>query len=766
MPTFEVDIGKATYEVDAPDEATAWAWANASHAVSYAPKQAERGVGSELWRQGELALRAGLTGVAGIPQLLGGAMEAVAPNLLKGAGVNVGAQLANKLGLAQPESDIERVSQSAASAMAGGAPFLKAGQALQTAAPGVARRVGAVMAAQPAAQTALAGVSGGASEAAKIGGAGPVGQTVAGLVAPLAAAPVAAAVKGAGAVAKNIVAPLISEDAAERGAARLVARGLGERGQQVAQALKSASDEQTAGQIATALENTDLAALQSIANRTDQTFAEVIKQGVQERIKKGWGALEDKLAPVRQTALELASKGRVYPEPILNRITAIKNTRGNVSDQVISKSLDDLRERILSVTKDGVADPFELHTIRKQISSTIERFSKESATWDKKKAASLERQLQLGIDDAIEAGISRADPSQKGLWSDEYMKAYAAGAKTLSNAEDAITREAQLAAKGMPAIRRSIGATEAPITGLNLLNRVVTLTNAALRAAEGSAGTKVESALARLMAPKEQGGDVQKLGRLVQAELDKPKGFIASLRGEPLPSRAMLGYSALPPEPTSPTPAGLSLAPVGEPLMPPRPQSPMPQGRGLLTLADETTYAPKPTYTGAVEMPVEPRLGPLYAPRQEQTGLQLVPKEAYPPNLQMPTVSLAPEGRGMLSLADDIPATKTLRQKKPIELMLRQEVMQLPDVVAYTNQMRTEIIRLENAVKNSSGFWRKGFEAQLEATKKSFLDELKRLGGDTAADLIGLQKLYQGGGETKLPLVKQGRSGPIKGGKS
>jgi hypothetical protein len=32
MATFEVDIGGATYEVDAPDENTAWAWANQTHA--------------------------------------------------------------------------------------------------------------------------------------------------------------------------------------------------------------------------------------------------------------------------------------------------------------------------------------------------------------------------------------------------------------------------------------------------------------------------------------------------------------------------------------------------------------------------------------------------------------------------------------------------------------------------------------------------------------------------------------------------------------
>jgi hypothetical protein len=34
MATFDVDVGGATYEVDAPDEKTAWKWANATHAKS------------------------------------------------------------------------------------------------------------------------------------------------------------------------------------------------------------------------------------------------------------------------------------------------------------------------------------------------------------------------------------------------------------------------------------------------------------------------------------------------------------------------------------------------------------------------------------------------------------------------------------------------------------------------------------------------------------------------------------------------------------
>jgi len=40
--TYEVDVGGSTYEVDAPDEATAWKWANYTHKSSAKPQKPER----------------------------------------------------------------------------------------------------------------------------------------------------------------------------------------------------------------------------------------------------------------------------------------------------------------------------------------------------------------------------------------------------------------------------------------------------------------------------------------------------------------------------------------------------------------------------------------------------------------------------------------------------------------------------------------------------------------------------------------------------
>jgi hypothetical protein len=96
------------------------------------------------------------------------------------------------------------------------------------------------------------------------------------------------------------------------------------------------------------------------------------------------------------------------------------------------------------------------------------------------------------------------------------------------------------------------------------------------------------------------------------------------------PLRQALGYEKTPvgPEP-------LSLAPAGEPLVPPTPAGPMPQGRGLLGFADEGQM---PARTGpqmpSVEMPVEPRLQPMFQRGGVDEGPRLPPappsEVAYP----------------------------------------------------------------------------------------------------------------------------------------
>jgi hypothetical protein len=108
------------------------------------------------------------------------------------------------------------------------------------------------------------------------------------------------------------------------------------------------------------------------------------------------------------------------------------------------------------------------------------------------------------------------------------------------------------------------------------------------------------------------------------------------------PMRQALGYEKTPvgPEP-------LSLAPVGEPLVPPTPQGPMPQGRGLLGFADEGQMPVRSEpQMPAVEMPVEPRLQPLFQRGGIDEGPRLPPappsEVAYPDGIAFTTSDLPP----------------------------------------------------------------------------------------------------------------------------
>lgn len=502
----------------------------------------ERTFGQESVRQIGLTGRHIAEGVGSFPQMLGAPLEALG---FKGAGGNVGQLFADYIGLPKPQNAMERVVGAGSRAMASGAPLMKAGSLIEAAkfVPQMAKTVGGGMASQPVAQTIMAGTSGTASEMAKEGGLGEGAQFAAGLAAPLVAAPLIGTAQSAGRLAKGITAPIFSKDAAERGAAKLALRAVGSRGEQVATALSKADSYQTAGQVAAAIDNADLAALQSIANKTDAPMADLIKRGIENRIATSRTALESRLSPVRDEALNLAKDGGVDIRNVVNRIDTFRNASGNASDDVLQNATGEIRRKLLKLVEDTPnPDPNEIYTIRKQLSSTIGKFSKESADWDKKKAAKVERVIQLALDDAIDAAIGRVDPSRSKMWSSDYMGEYAKGSSAIRNVEDRLVKEVDLASKGMSSVRERVTGAENPIQGVNLLSRIATITNTLIRATEGAAGAKVEKALTRMMAPSELGGDKAKLGRLMSQVGNKPESFMQSMRSKTPATRAELGY--------------------------------------------------------------------------------------------------------------------------------------------------------------------------------------------------------------------------------
>lgn len=163
-----------------------------------APPPEERGMLSRLGRQVGLTARAGVTGLTGLSTLgTNSAIKGI--NALFGTDIplaDVNATL-SAIGLPEPENATERVAQDAAGAMAGAGGVAKAAQALvNPMVNSLGQRIAGVLASSPGVQVASGATGGGSAGLAREGGAGPIGQLVAGLAGGLG--PALASASGAG----------------------------------------------------------------------------------------------------------------------------------------------------------------------------------------------------------------------------------------------------------------------------------------------------------------------------------------------------------------------------------------------------------------------------------------------------------------------------------------------------------------------------------------------------------------------------------------
>jgi hypothetical protein len=220
------------------------------------------------------------------------------------------------------------------------------------------------------------------------------------------------------------------------------------------------------------------------------------------------------------------------------------------------------------------------------------------------------------------------------------------------------------------------------------------------------------------------------------------------------PMRQALGYEKTPvgPEP-------LSLAPVGEPLVPPTPQGPVPQGRGLIGMADEGAMPVRAEpQMPSVEMPIEGRLQPMYQRGgiPEESGLSLIPKSE---GLKMPEVQYppAPEGRGLLSLADEQVAAIKNRggaERPPVDFMGKTEFWQQKPMVEATEAFLRRAEELRSIINNKypiDGRKQAAAAMELQALEKEFGAGAKLGGLRGKSDAYSA--LYQAG-DTQLPIQK------------
>jgi hypothetical protein len=204
----------------------------------------------------------------------------------------------------------------------------------------------------------------------------------------------------------------------------------------------------------------------------------------------------------------------------------------------------------------------------------------------------------------------------------------------------------------------------------------------------------------------------------------------------------------------------LSLAPLGP--LPSAPAAAAPITRGMLSLEDTASAAPRGAVQAAgLDMPLQPRLGPLYSPTPRAAGLSLVPEENYPPSLRMPVVEPnAPQPRGMLGVTEyepPLPPNKRLAERHDVptnEFMLKLEVLQQPAIRASVEAFINESERLKMAISKGGGMFQKKNQAALNALEDEFAAGMKQLGVRDRKDALGLVKLYEGGGLPRLRIEK------------
>ena len=106
--------------------------------------------------------------------------------------------------------------------------------------------------------------------------------------------------------------------------------------------------------------------------------------------------------PMREKALEGANIGGVKTGAVIQKIDNMISKPG--ASTIAKKTLNTIKSDIEA--RSGRAtniDAQDLYTVRKEIGNTIATHAKETANWDKRHAATLEKDIQDAIDDAIES---------------------------------------------------------------------------------------------------------------------------------------------------------------------------------------------------------------------------------------------------------------------------------------------------------------------------------------------------------------------------
>jgi hypothetical protein len=372
MQTFEVDVGGRTYEVDAPDEGTAWKWANVAHKEAGAKREAaikqDQDATAAARRQDEASRGFG---------------ERALINL--GAGFDTawqGAkQLGAKVGLGGGVSDEEltesrRLKQEAAEGTTGGSLIQLAGEV----APTLAIPMGA---AGSLGRAALMGAGGGAAAGALQPVLTSESRTANTLLGAAGGAVAPVAVRGVAKYLPRALGGRGEGEVATRAGKRLT-RALGGSSEDVANRLEAPrtgrltqsvplTAAQKSGSTELALE--EIAARRrfpehfaELGRRQNEALHDAVlsagREGTDLRLERLNAVREGRTAPLREDALQKASAFSHVAEPLQQQVNALRTRSAAGTPQ---RGLADLVERNVAEN----ASPEQLYDLRKLLASKL-----------------------------------------------------------------------------------------------------------------------------------------------------------------------------------------------------------------------------------------------------------------------------------------------------------------------------------------------------------------------------------------------------------
>jgi len=120
------------------------------------------------------------------------------------------------------------------------------------------------------------------------------------------------------------------------------------------------------------------------------------------------------VVPQLKDSLKVADQNGIKTNDIVSGIDEILAQPGFRASTVVSKTLGAVKEKLDSLSQNGVVNGEDLWTLRKEVGNTIKGYAKEANNWDKRLTSGLERRVQGFIDNAIVKAGATEWPKQIG----------------------------------------------------------------------------------------------------------------------------------------------------------------------------------------------------------------------------------------------------------------------------------------------------------------------------------------------------------------